>query len=86
MLTNSQMVSGRFERWAKYRRAVRFIREQTAAGRVVFLQNPGICAAIKITAKTAELVIARKSGLYVQRGKNAVCVWDRAVFCRITAV
>ena len=84
-MTNSQMIEGRFVRWAAYRRAERFIRENAGKGHTLLIQNYGVCAAIKITAKTAELVFARKNGLFVQRGNRAICVWDRAVSCQISA-
>ena len=85
-LTNAQMIAGRFAAWARYRKAVRFIQEQASACRTVYIQNSGIAAGIKITPKTKDCVFAKRSGLYVQRGKRLVCVMDRSVVCRITAV
>lgn len=84
-MNNEQMIPNRFANWARYRRAARVIRENAMSGRTVVVQNYGVARGFKITAKNADQIEARKSGLYVLSGKSRLCVMDRSISCRITA-
>ena len=86
MLTNEQMIAGRFANWARYRRAERFIKLHAEAGRKVYLRgNNYLVKYTVITKKNASLVSSSRSGLFVQHGKQRICHMDRSVNCRITA-
>ena len=78
-MTNEQMKSGRFLRWAKARKRVAWIKSQIAAGHIV--QITTYLRATRYGAKHLEMFKATKSGAYVQRGK----AWDCIDGCDIRA-
>jgi hypothetical protein len=66
------MIAGRFLRWHKARQRVAFIKARLNAGAVVTLAT--YTHAWHYRAKHAGMFKATKSGSYVQRGKNWVCI------------
>lgn len=77
MLTNTQMVANRFANFAKYRRLVNVVRKNVEAGRTVNIQAGW--TVMPFTKKNVDCIKATKGGVFVQRGKNWVCIMDRAV-------
>lgn len=80
MLKNSDMKAGRFARFAKARKALRFVQEHVEAGRVVTFTN--YLVQIRITkAEQVALLKATKSGLYIQRRGG----WECLDGCKLNA-
>ena len=79
MLTNDQMIAGRFARWAEARKKIAWIKEHLAAGHTVQLTTYTKCTRYK--AKHMDMFKATKSGAYVQRGT----AWDCIDGCDIRA-
>ena len=78
MLTNAQMISNRFGRWARARRMVNAIRSHLAAGHTVMLYTH--LKATKFSKpEHAEMFKAARDGAYVQRG---TC-WDCIDYCGV---
>lgn len=77
MLTNNQMVAGRFLRWAAARKKVGAIKRHLAAGRYVYICT--MTRATKLTAKHIDMVKATKTGAWMQRGRN----WVNIDYCGI---
>lgn len=71
-MTNSQMKPNRFARWAKARRQASEIKAALVAGKMV--QVATALRATRYTAKHADMFVAKRDGLYVQRGKNLVFI------------
>lgn len=76
-MTNSQMIANRFANFAKYRRFVAKINDAVSKGATVKIQAGWSIMPFK--AKNIECLKAMKNGVFVQRGKNWVCIMDRAV-------
>ncbi len=81
MLTNAQMIPGRFLRLARARRVWAFVTTNTAAGRTVSARNA--LSIVKITKKTVESGAVRLRGFHVEiaRGKR----WDSIMGCSFSA-
>ena len=71
-LTNSQMIAGRFHRYARARKHVAWIKAQLAAGRIVQLTT--YTKAMGYDARHADMFRATKAGAFVQRGKSWDCI------------
>ena len=71
-LSNQEMKSGRFARWALARKRVNFITSHLTAGHTVIVATP--LKAWEFKAKHAAMFKATKSGAYMQRGKNWDCI------------
>lgn len=71
-ISNQDMKSGRFARWAASRQRINFITRQLAAGRTVVLATH--LRAWELNAKHAAMLKATKTGAYMQRGKNWDCI------------
>ena len=76
-LTNSQMIAGRFLRYARARQRVAWIKAQLAAGRIVQLAT--YTKATNYNARHAAMFKATKAGAFVQRGKS----WDCIDLCEL---
>lgn len=79
VLTNAQMTPNRFAKWAYNRRKLRWMREQWAAGRVVYIAS--YTRTTKATAKHADMFKADARGLWMQSGKN----WVDVGLCQVSA-
>lgn len=79
MLTNSQMISGRFAKWARARKRVAVIVAALEAGRTVQLTTA--TRYTRYTVKHVAMFKATKTGAFVQRGK----AWDCIDFTHVTA-
>ena len=71
-ITNSQMIAGRFLRYARARQRVAWIKAQLAAGRIVQLTT--YTKATSYDARHADMFKATKTGAYVRRGKSWDCI------------
>lgn len=71
MLTNSQMIAGRFLRLHRARKAYRFITENLEAGRMVQITTRARATRFK-RQHLGMFKVGRDGNLYVQRGK----AWD----------
>ena len=71
-LTNSQMIAGRFVRYARARQRVAWIRAQLAAGRIVQLAT--YTKATNYDARHVDWFKATKAGAFVRRGKSWDCI------------
>ena len=69
-LANSQMIAGRFHRYARARKRVAWIKAQLAAGRIVQLTT--YTKATSYDPRHADMFKATKAGAFVRRGKS----WD----------
>jgi hypothetical protein len=79
MLTNDEMIEGRFLRWHKARVKVAWIKGHLEAGHIV-----DICTATRVTRckpKHIDMFKATKTGAYMQAGKR----WDCIDFCGFRA-
>jgi hypothetical protein len=76
-LTNSQMIAGRFLRYARARNRVAWIKAQLAAGRIVQLTTYTKTASYG--SRHADMFKATKAGAFVQRGKS----WDCIDYCNL---
>ena len=76
-MTNSSMIANRYANWAKYRKLVKTVSANVEAGRKVCIQAGW--SIMPFTKKNLECIKATKSGVFVQKGKNWVCIMDRAV-------
>ena len=76
-LTNSQMIAGRFLRYARARQRVAWIKAQLAAGRIVQLAT--YTKATRYDARHADMFKATKAGAFVRRGKS----WDCIDYCAL---
>ena len=76
-LTNSQMIAGRFLRYARARQRVAWIKAQLTAGRIVQLAT--YTKATNYHAHHAGMFKATKAGAFVQRGKS----WDCIDLCEL---
>ena len=82
MLSNSQMIAGRFARWAKARALVARIRSQLASGGVVVVAT--YTRATQFDARHVAMFKAERSGAYMQSGKRWLCIDNCAIkFYRI---
>jgi len=79
MITNDQMLAGRFARWAQARKRHAWILARLAEGRTVYLRTHLRCTAYK--ARHAEMFKATKSGFYVQSGRS----WVNADYVQVSA-
>jgi len=77
-MNNSEMIAGRFERFARYRRLFRLINENLANGKVIFAST--YIRSIKLTAKNNGNLKANKNGLWIQSGKS----WMDISGCKFT--
>ena len=71
-ITNSQMIAGRFLRYARARQRVAWIKAQLAAGRIVQLAT--YTKATSYDVRHADMFKATKAGAFVQRGKSWDCI------------
>ena len=80
MLTNDQMIKGRYHRWHNARRRIAFIAEHLNAGRIVYIQT-----ALRTTkfTKPEQLAMLKSNqrGCFMQSGKMWVCING----CKISA-
>jgi hypothetical protein len=76
-LSNSQMIAGRFLRYARARKAIAWIKAQLAAGRIVQLAT--YTKATNYDARHADMFKATKAGAFVRRGKS----WDCIDLCEL---
>ena len=76
-ITNSQMIAGRFLRYARARKAIAWIKAQLAAGRIVQLAT--YTKATNYDARHADMFKATKAGAFVRRGKS----WDCIDLCEL---
>ncbi len=72
ILTNDQMKSNRFARWAKARKIYADIQSALADGKMV--QVSTCTKAVRYTAKHSDLFVCKKDGVYVKRGKGVDCI------------
>lgn len=79
MLTNAQMIEGRYLRWAKARAKVAWIVARLNEGREVYICTA--TRATKLSKKHIEMVRAAKNGAYMQSGRKWVCI----DYCQIEA-
>jgi hypothetical protein len=78
-LANSQMIAGRFLRYARARKRVAWIKAQLVAGRIV--QVTTYTKATRYSARHADMFRATKAGALVRRGKS----WDCIDLCDLRA-
>lgn len=78
-MTNEQMKPNRFGRWYEARKKLNAIVKALNSGHTVMLST--YAKHTQYTKKHIGMFKATKSGLYVQQGKNWVCVDG----CKITA-
>lgn len=71
-MDNSQMAAGRFERWALYRKAYARIKATLESGGSVVLAT--YTRATEYKPKHLELFSVSRTGLYVQHGKQRLCL------------
>ena len=71
-LTNSQMIAGRFVRYARARQRIAWIRAQLAAGRIVQLAT--YTKATNYDARHVDWFKATKAGAFVRTGKSWDCI------------
>jgi hypothetical protein len=72
-ITNSQMIAGRFFRYARARKRVAWIKAQLTAGRIVQLAT--YTKATNYDARHANMFKATKAGAFVQRGKSCASTY-----------
>jgi hypothetical protein len=76
-MTNEQMKPARYENWAKYRKFVNRVSGYVSKyGKVTVVCGH---SQIPFEAKTLQFITATKSGVWVQKGKNKICIMDRAI-------
>ena len=71
-ITNSQMIAGRYLRYARARQRVAWIKAQLAVGRIVQLTT--YTKATSYDARHADMFKATKAGAFVRRGKSWDCI------------
>jgi hypothetical protein len=76
-LTNSQMIAGRFLRYARTRKRIAWIKGQLAKGHIVQLAT--YTKATNYHAHHADMFKATKAGAFVRRGKS----WDCIDLCEL---
>lgn len=79
MITNEQMIKGRFLRWHNARKRVAFIQGNLLAGGLVAIHT---CTRVTKFNKPAhaQMFKATRHGAYMQQGKKWVCI----DYCGIT--
>ena len=77
-MNNEEMIAGRFERFARYRRLFRLITSNLENDKIVFAST--YIRSIKLTAKNNGNLKANKSGLWIQSGK----AWMDISGCKFT--
>lgn len=76
-LNNSQMIAGRFRRYALARKRVAWIKAQLSAGRIVEVRTH--TKATRYRQRHADMFKATKAGAFVRRGSE----WDCISFCTL---
>ncbi len=71
-MTNDQMKPNRFGKWHIAKKQAKEINDHLLSGGVVMIAN--YLKATQLEKKHAGMVKGTKSGLYMQRGKNWVCI------------
>lgn len=72
MLTNAEMKSDRFVRWANARAKVAKIKAHLGSGGVVIVST--MTRAVEYKTKHSEMFKATRTGVYVARGKSWDCI------------
>jgi hypothetical protein len=76
-LTNSQMIAGRFLRYARARKRIAWIKAHLAAGCIAQLAT--YTKATNYHARHADMFKETKTGAFVRRGKS----WDCIDLCEL---
>ena len=69
MLKNSQMIGGRFARWARYRARERWIKSHLNAGRTVYVKTAARIT--KLTARNDGGVHSTRNEIWLRRGQKS---------------
>jgi len=78
MLTNDQMIAGRFATWAAARRKLAKIVSTLEAGKKVIVST--YTRATRFDKRHVDMFKATRTGLYIQSGKR----WECADYCKFT--
>ena len=71
-MTNEQMTSNRYGRWATARKAYAEITAALQAGKTIIIST--YCKAWQFDQRHTDFFKATKSGLYMRRGKHWDCI------------
>lgn len=71
-MTNDQMKANRYLTWANARRKLAWVKARLAEGRTVAVTT--YTKQTRYKPQHADMFVARKNGLFVQRGKSFVCL------------